>query len=124
MAKIDLKALGLTPEAEAAIMGAAVTVAAAKTPVKKPRKRLTTEAWEAAKAGKLPPAPTFPMSNFHAQKHADRLHKLASDGDFVALGNAVIGGTNTYSKALRDYLAALLHYAGTVQEQKTPEAAA
>lgn len=118
MAKIDLAALGLTPEAEAQIMGAAVAVAATKVVTVKPRKKLTDEAWKAAKAGILPPAPTFPVSNLHAQKHAVRLHKLAQDSDFVALGNVVIGGTNTYAKALRDYLAALLHYAQQKQAQE------
>lgn len=127
--KIDLTALGLTADIEAAIMGAAATVAAAKQPVKKPRPKLTDEAWKAAKAGILPPVPTFPMSNLYAQKHADKLHKLAQSGDFVALGNTVIGGTNTYSKALRDYLAALLHYAQQKQAQEAldfvaPQAAA
>jgi hypothetical protein len=115
---IDLKALGLTPEAEAQIMGAAAAVAATKAAVKVPRKSLTREAWEAAKAGVLPPVPTFPLSNIHAQKKADALHKLAQEADFAALGNTVIGGTNTYAKALREYLAALLHYAQQKQAQE------
>lgn len=110
MHTIDLAALGLTPEAEAQIMGAAAAAAATKQPAAKFRMRLTSAAWEAAKAGKLPPPPEFPLSNLYAQKHAHRLHKLAVDGDFVALANTVIGGTNTYCKALRDYQAALLHY--------------
>lgn len=107
---IDLTALGLTADTEAAIMGAAATVAASKATLKKPRKTLTSEAWEAAKAGVLPPTPSIPMSNFHAQKKADLMQRMAADGDKIALGNMVIGGTNTYSKALRDYQTALLHY--------------
>lgn len=110
---IDLKALGLTADAEAAIMGAATATAATKAKPKAQRQKLTTAAWEAAKAGILPPALDIPVSNIHAAKKADAMRKLAQDGDTIALGNIVIGGTNTYAKALRDYLAALLHYLGT-----------
>jgi hypothetical protein len=120
---IDLKALGLTDEAAAQIMGAAASVAAQKTTPKTQRIKLTDDAWAAAHEGLLPPVPVIPMSNIHAQKKADKMLALAADGDFEAVAAIVVGGTNTYSKALRSYQAALLHYGEKVAQQKQQQQA-
>lgn len=101
--------LGITPELAALIYG--LGEAAGKAiPVAKKRRGLTAAAWEAAQRGELPPVPDFPASNAYAAKHAAALHGLAKERDSEALEQYQIGGTNTYSKALRDYRQALLAY--------------
>lgn len=109
--KIDLAELGLTEEITASILAAGT--AKATTPEKKSRARITDAAWAAAKAGLMPPALTFPASNVYAQKHADKLRELGEAQDLVGLGNYHIGGTNTYSKALRSYRDAMVAYVQT-----------
>lgn len=109
-AKADLTIdLGLTPELVALIYGLGEAAGAA-IPVPQKRKGLTAEAWEAVHAGRLPEPLKFPASNAHAQKHADALLAIANMGDEAGLHAYQIGGTNTYSKALRDYRDALLVY--------------
>jgi hypothetical protein len=101
--------LGLTPELVALIYGLGEAAGAA-IPVPQKRRGITAKAWEAVYAGKLPGPLAFPASNAHAQKHADHLHATAAAGDEGGLCAYPIGGTNTYSKALRDYRDALLVY--------------
>lgn len=101
--------LGLDPELVALIYGLGEAAGAA-IPVPQKRKGLTAEAWEAVHAGRLPEPLKFPASNAHAQKHADALLAIANMGDEAGLHAYQIGGTNTYSKALRDYRDALLVY--------------
>lgn len=106
--KIDLADLGLTDEIAASILAAGD--AKAIKPEKKARARITDAAWAAAKAGMMPAPLSFPASNVYAQKHADKLRDLAEAQDLIGLGNYIIGGTNTYSKALRSYRDALIAY--------------
>lgn len=108
--------LGITPELAALIYG--LGEAAGKAiPVAKKRRGLTAAAWEAAGRGELPPVPNFPASNAYAAKHASALQGLAKARDGEALELYQIGGTNTYSKALRDYRQALLAYLTNIPTQ-------
>ena len=101
--------LGITPEIAELIYGLG-DAAGEAIPVPKKRRGLTAAAWEAAERGELPPVPDFPASNAYAAKHAAALQGLAKERDSEALEQYQIGGTNTYSKALRDYRQALLAY--------------
>jgi hypothetical protein len=101
--------LGITPELAALIYGLGEAAGEA-IPVAKKRRGLTAAAWEAAERGELPPVPDFPASNAYAAKHAAALQGLAKERNSEALELYQIGGTNTYSKALRDYRQALLTY--------------
>lgn len=85
-------------------------------PVPKRRKGITSDAWERAEQAKLPKPLSFPASNIYAQKHADALLALGRNGDAEGLAAYVIGGTNTYAKALRDYRDALLAYLSKCNE--------
>lgn len=108
--KADLKIdLGITPELAALIYGLGEAAGAA-IPVPQKRRGITAGAWEAVYAGKLPEPLAFPASNAHAQKHANALLAMAKAGDEEGLANYEIGGTNTYSKALRDFRDALFVY--------------
>ena len=101
--------LGITPEIAELIYGLG-DAAGEAIPVPKKRRGLTSAAWEAAERGELPPMPDFPASNAYAAKHAAALQGLAKERNSEALEQYQIGGTNTYSKALRDYRQALLAY--------------
>lgn len=108
--KADLTVdLGLTPDLVALIYGLGETAGAA-IPVPQKRKGWATDALAAAERGELPEALTFPASNKYATKHANALRALTEAGDRAALEEYHIGGTNTYSKALRAYREALLRY--------------
>lgn len=108
--KANLKVeLGITPELAALIYGLGDLIGAA-IPVPEKRKGITTDAWAAAERGELPGPLCIPPSNMYAQIHADNLHILAQEMNAVAVANYPIGGTNTYSKALRSYRDALLCY--------------
>lgn len=109
--------LGITPELAALIYGLGEAAGAA-IPVPQKRKGLTADAWEAAGRGEMPGALAFPASNKHAQKHADKLRDLTEAGDAAAVAAYQIGGTNTYSKALRDYRDALLSYLANIPQLK------
>lgn len=85
-------------------------------PVPKRRKGITSDAWDRAEQAKLPKPLSFPASNIYAQKHADALLALGRNGDAEGLTAYVIGGTNTYAKALRDYRDALLAYLSKCNE--------
>jgi hypothetical protein len=114
--------LGLTPELVALIYGLGEAAGDA-IPVPQKRRGITAKAWEAVYAGKLPEPLAFPASNAHAQKHADTLLELAAKGDEEALANYPIGGTNTYSKALRDFRDALFVYLDGGKVEPMQEAA-
>lgn len=113
-----LAALGLTTASLAMIEAMADEVAEAKAAAKagtglgkrKGRKTITAAAWAEAEAGVLPEAPEFPLSNYYANRHAKALRDAAGAGDREGLVAYTIGGTNTYSKALRSYREALLRY--------------
>ena len=105
--------LGITPELADLIYELGETAGAA-IPVPKKRRGITAQAWEAATRGELPAPLDFPPSNAYATKHAANLLDLAKAGDEAGLHAYFIGGTNTYSKALRDYREALLAFLATV----------
>ena len=108
--KADLKVdLGITPELAALIYGLGETAGAA-IPVPQKRKGITSDAWAAAERGELPAPMNFPASNSYAKLHADNLRHLADTGNKAGLEAYPIGGTNTYSKALRSYREALLTF--------------
>lgn len=93
---------------EAAILSAGKAIGKAKTKQPKQRATMTDAAMAAALAGKMPEPLTFPASNAYAQKHADALLALAQADDKAGVEAFQIGGTNTYSRALRRYREALL----------------
>lgn len=101
--------LGITPELAALIYGLGEAAGAA-IPVPQKRKGITADAWAAAERGEMPGALSFPASNVYAQVHADNLRSLTEAGDKDALAAYPIGGSNTYSKALRSYRDALVAY--------------
>lgn len=101
--------LGITPELAALIYGLG-DAAGAAIPVPQKRKGITSDAWAAAERGELPGELGFPASNIYAKVHADNLRQLTEAGDRAALEAYPIGGTNTYSKALRSYRDALLSF--------------
>lgn len=105
-----MKDLNITADLEAEILAAGAAIGAAKTKTRKPRPKMTDAAMAAALAGKMPEPLTFPASNAYAQKHADAMLALAQADDRDAVAAYQIGGTNTYSKALRRYQAALVEF--------------
>lgn len=108
--KADLTVdLGITPELASLIYGLGEAAGAA-IPVPQKRKGIVANAWAAVERGEMPEPLTFPASNIYAKVHADKLHALTEAGDRDGLSSYPIGGTNTYSKALRSYRDALLAY--------------
>lgn len=104
MTMIDLEALGLTPELETMVLDAGTQAGQALTPAKAKRASgLMAKAEAAVKDGAVPPAPTFPVSNYWSQRKADAIHALVTAGDLEGLRAYEVGGTNTYAKALRRY---------------------
>ena len=76
---------------------------AEQRPARPVRMRILADAEREVAFGRLPPAPTFPESNYWMTKHAFALHDLAVAGDLAAVQAYEIGGCNTYSRALRGY---------------------
>lgn len=103
--------LGLTPDLIALIYGLGEAAGDA-IPVPQKRKGITADAWAAVERGEMPAPLNFPASNCYAQIHADNLLQMTEAGDVDSLKAYPIGGTNTYSKALRSYRDALLAYLG------------
>lgn len=101
--------LGLTPDLIALIYAMGEEAGEA-IPVPQKRRGLTASAWEAVERGEMPEPMEFPASNSYAKLHADNLRQLTEEGNKAALEAYHIGGTNTYSKALRSYRDALLAY--------------
>jgi hypothetical protein len=101
----------------ASILAAGEALGAAKTAAKAPtaRSRITDAAWRAAEAGELPPALNIPTSNAWMQAKADALRDMAKARDAAGLAAYEVGGTNTYSKALRSYRDACLAYVTTAE---------
>lgn len=121
--KADLTVdLGITPELAALIYGLGEAAGAA-IPVPQKRKGITADAWAAVERGEMPAPLVFPNSNKHAQKHADAMRALTEAGDRTALEEYQIGGTNTYSKALRSYREALISYLDNNPAPEMKEAA-
>lgn len=112
---MDLLALGLDEAAMAAIDEAALAARASGkgSKVRKARAKLTDAAWVAAKGGVVPSPPVFPQSNLYAGKKGQALYDLAMAGDRAGVAGMVLGGTNTYAKALRSYRDAVLLALGT-----------
>lgn len=106
---------GLTAEVAEAILQAGMAVGA-KSPARVVRKRLCDDAWKAAEAGYEPPPPTFPISNYWMQRHADNIEAFMRANDIDAVKNYEINGSNTYSKALRSYRDACITFL-----MRTPE---
>lgn len=95
----------------ALVMGIADAKQAAKPKAKCGRKSMLTAAREAVARGELPEMLEFKSeANYTYNRHADNLHKLAVANDSAGLEAYAIGGTNTYSKALRGYRDLLVQY--------------
>jgi hypothetical protein len=122
---MNMEDFEITAADEAAILAAADAAGSLQKAkvAKVSRPRLTASAWILAEGGVLPNPLCFPVSNYWSQSHADKLHALALQGDAEGLAAYVLGGTNTYAKALRDYRLALLTYL-QVAGQKAADAAA
>jgi hypothetical protein len=65
---------------------------------------------KAVDAGRLPEKPPVVTSaaNLHYQKHFDRLFELAKTGNWDALGDYLISGSNSYAKRVARYREDLL----------------
>jgi hypothetical protein len=103
----------VTPEVESLILKIANGIASVKmaSAKKRGRKSMLTAAQEAVQAGQLPPPLEFASeANYTYNRHADRLHKLAVEGNLEALEATEIGGVNTYAKALRGYRDLLIQH--------------
>ena len=108
--------LGITPELAALIYGLGEAAGDA-IPVPQKRKGITADAWAAVERGEMPGPLNFPASNIYAKVHADNLLQMTEAGDVDGLTSYPIGGTNTYSKALRSYRDALLAYLSTTTNE-------
>jgi hypothetical protein len=102
----------VTPALEAFILGIAAGVADAKKAFakKRGRKSMLTPVLEGLEAGVILPLEFASESNYTYNRHADRLHKLALEGNLEALEGIEISGVNTYAKALRGYRDALISH--------------
>jgi len=102
----------VTPALEAFILGIARGVADAKKAFakKRGRKSMLTPVLEGLEAGTILPLEFASESNYTYNRHADRLHKLALEGNLEALEAIEISGVNTYAKALRGYRDALISH--------------
>jgi hypothetical protein len=94
-------------DAVARILGMADAIAATRAenrPPKAKRRGLTTPAWEAVKAGRLPDKLVISSgTNGYAQKVIDQIYALAEAGDRTGLEALTISGTNCYARAARDF---------------------
>ncbi|CAB4122766.1 hypothetical protein UFOVP32_65 [uncultured Caudovirales phage] len=106
----SLEDLGYTDAIGATILAAGEAVGKAKSAAKPERKPLLADALKAVQAGVEPAPPTFPISNYWSQRHADKLFALMQAGDEEGLNAFPINGCNTYAKALRAYREICLTY--------------
>jgi hypothetical protein len=102
----------VTPEVESLILKIANGIASVKlaSAKKRGRKSMLTPVIEGLEKGEVLPLEFASEANYTYNRHADRLHKLALEGNLEALEATEIGGVNTYAKALRGYRDLLIQH--------------